>query len=246
MESQLKERFETIAQSSDQYPVDFDDAWQWIGYSTKQKGLEMLQANFEEGQDFLTLRLKSTGGRPSQGYFLTVDCFKSFCMMAGTERGKEVRKYYIAVEKALFGICRQEQDEWKKNFPYPFLLLEDAAIKMREMRLAMNKGAITVSEWRRVVLGDFSKYKPCTDVINFINENVTITGNVSDYILATDIFARYEIQGKHELTRHKLTRKIKQTFPTLVYKQKKINGSVVLCFCGCRLKRNALKEAANG
>ena len=96
----LKQRFEAIAQSSEQHPIDFDDAWQWVGYATKQKGLNMLTANFEEEIDFLTTRLKSTGGRPSDGYFLTVDCFKAFCMMAGTERGKEVRRYYIAVEKA--------------------------------------------------------------------------------------------------------------------------------------------------
>ena len=147
---------------------------------------------------------------------------------------------------AIPGADRKEQDEWKKNFPYPFLLLEDAAQKMREMRLAMNKGAITVSEWRRVVLGDFNKYEPCTGVIDFINGNVDITGNTQDYILATDLYARYAMQGMHELTRHKLTQKIRQTFPTLVYKQKKIDGYPVLCFCGCKLKTNALLEAANG
>jgi len=102
----LKQRFEGIAQSAEQYPVDFDDAWQWIGYSTKQKGLNMLTANFEEGLDFLTKRLKSTGGRPAEEYRLTVDCFKSFCMMAGTEKGKEVRKYYLAVEKAFTAVRR--------------------------------------------------------------------------------------------------------------------------------------------
>jgi hypothetical protein len=33
-------------------------------------------------------------------YFLTADCFKAFCMMAGTEKGKQVRKYYLKIEKA--------------------------------------------------------------------------------------------------------------------------------------------------
>jgi hypothetical protein len=26
-----------LLQSSDPFAIDFDDAWQWIGYSTKQK-----------------------------------------------------------------------------------------------------------------------------------------------------------------------------------------------------------------
>jgi phage anti-repressor protein len=97
----LKQNFEVIAQSTEQFPVDFDQAWQWVEYSTKQKAREALERNFEERQDFLTLRLKSTGGRPGDGYFLTVDCFKSFCMMAGTDKGKEVRRYYLEIEKKL-------------------------------------------------------------------------------------------------------------------------------------------------
>ena len=134
--------------------------------------------------------------------------------------------------------------EWKKNFPYPFLLLDDAAVKMREMRLAMNKGACSVAEWRRVVLGDFGSYKPCTDIINFANENLTITGILSDYVRATDLYGRYQFQDKNSLSRNKFTRQLKKAFPTLVYQQKKIDGYPVLVFCGCKLKSN-LKEAVN-
>ncbi len=32
---------------------------------------------------------------------LTVDCFKAFCMMAGTEMGRQVRAYFIECERAL-------------------------------------------------------------------------------------------------------------------------------------------------
>jgi hypothetical protein len=40
------------------------------------------------------------GGHNIGKYFLSVDCFKTFCMMARTEKGREVRKYYLQVEKA--------------------------------------------------------------------------------------------------------------------------------------------------
>jgi phage anti-repressor protein len=108
---ELKERFEGIAQSSEKFPVDFDPAWQWVGYSTKQKGLNMLTTNFEKDMDFLTVRLKSTGGRPAEGYFLTVDCFKSFCMMAGTQKGKEVRKYYLEIEREYRRLLAEKKPE---------------------------------------------------------------------------------------------------------------------------------------
>jgi len=105
----LRNQFETIARSANQYPVDFDEAWQWIGYSRKDNALVILKNNFEEETDFCSCLFRSkkgSGGHNEVKYSLTVDCFKSFCMMAGTDRGKEVRKYYLAVEKALLDIYR--------------------------------------------------------------------------------------------------------------------------------------------
>jgi phage anti-repressor protein len=117
MAEMMLEQFGQIARSTEQYPVDFDQAWQWIGYSRKGDALNVLKANFEEGADFDSRRSenqKSTdldfginrnqdrgwgGDRKSVYYFLAVDCFKSFCMMAGTDKGREVRKYYLQIEK---------------------------------------------------------------------------------------------------------------------------------------------------
>lgn len=92
----------SLAQSEEQFPVSFDDAWKWAGYTTKQRAKNKLIRNFVEGQDFLTIGCKTPGGgRPSLLISLTVDCFKSFAMMAGTAKGKEVRRYFIEAEKTL-------------------------------------------------------------------------------------------------------------------------------------------------
>jgi phage anti-repressor protein len=89
-----------LVQSVDPFPIDFDDAWQWVGYSTKQKAKSKLTHHFEEGIDFLTKRLKTPqGGRPSEQINLTIDCFKSFGMMAGTDKGKEIRRYFLECER---------------------------------------------------------------------------------------------------------------------------------------------------
>jgi hypothetical protein len=50
------EKIAPVIKSESRFPVDFDDAWQWIGYSSKQKALESLYKNFEAGTDFLTSR----------------------------------------------------------------------------------------------------------------------------------------------------------------------------------------------
>ena len=90
----------TIYQSQEEFPVDLDDAWVWLGYYTKQKAEKKLKSNFEEGLDFLPFWVKtSIGGRPSQLIMLSVDCFKSLGMMAGTEQGKVIRKYFLECER---------------------------------------------------------------------------------------------------------------------------------------------------
>jgi phage anti-repressor protein len=93
-----------LLQSSDPFPIDFDDAWQWIGYSSKQKARNKLFHNFEPEIDYtvlLTHLVKQTGrgGHNREQISLTIDCFKSLAMMAGTSKGKEVRQYFLKCER---------------------------------------------------------------------------------------------------------------------------------------------------
>ena len=137
---------------------------------------------------------------------------------------------------AVPGQDREEQDEWKRNFPYPFLLLEDAAVRMREMRLAVGKGLMDAREWRRVVLGDFGPHKPNKHIIDFVRENLTVTGNGADYVVVSEVYAQYAEQNEPPYSRNTLVRKIKAAFPGITYKQKKLDGYPVLVFQGCGLK----------
>lgn len=91
--------FKEIVESLKPFPVDFDRAWKWVGYSTKASALRALEEHFVAGEDFSTTKGKSIGGRRPDQYALTTDCFKEFCMMAGTDKGKEVRKYYLDIER---------------------------------------------------------------------------------------------------------------------------------------------------
>lgn len=89
-----------LYESTEEFPVDLDEAWQWIGYKEKRNALDTLKSTFEEGLDYSCLGTKSTaGGRSSHSYKLTVDCFKQLGMLARTEKGKQIRKYFIECEK---------------------------------------------------------------------------------------------------------------------------------------------------
>lgn len=96
-----RKSIELAAQSGEAYPVDFDQAWQWIGYARKDYAVDALRRSFVQGRDFSGAHRKSTGGRPSEEIRLTKDCFKQFCMLALTEKGREVRRYFIECEEKL-------------------------------------------------------------------------------------------------------------------------------------------------
>jgi phage anti-repressor protein len=92
-----------IAESQDEYPVDFDDAWVWIGYSRKDNAKTKLVKDFVEDMDYRLLNIQKQsygkGGHNAEKIYLTVDCFKHFCVMAGTPEGKQVRLHYFEIEK---------------------------------------------------------------------------------------------------------------------------------------------------
>ena len=104
----------SLLQSQNDFPVDFDDAWQWVGYSRKSDAKKVLEASFDEGSDFCgDLRKNNLRGRPLEKIFLTVDCFKSFCMMAGTTKGKDVRRYFLNCESELKRRIAEEKQNSK-------------------------------------------------------------------------------------------------------------------------------------
>lgn len=41
-----------LVSSSDEFPVNFDDLWQWCGYSRKDSAKRTLESNFEKDFDF--------------------------------------------------------------------------------------------------------------------------------------------------------------------------------------------------
>ncbi len=67
-----------------EFIVDFDDAYKWVGFTRKDNAKRLLDQKFQENKDyrivFLSSEENSTTGRPSAQIMLTINCFKRFCL----------------------------------------------------------------------------------------------------------------------------------------------------------------------
>lgn len=60
---------------------------------------QMIAYGFTEGQDFTPVRVESSGGRPGLDHAVTIDTAKEIGMLQRTEKGRQIRQYFIEVEK---------------------------------------------------------------------------------------------------------------------------------------------------
>lgn len=130
------EQAQELYYSTEDFPVDFEEAGQWLGYSRK----DVAKRNFEnsgfiEGVDFQVFHTSaenSNGGRPIITMKLTCECFKQWGMLSGTPKGKEVRMYFLQCEK----VAKETLVAPKPQSTGDMLLMFAQAFKEHEERLS--------------------------------------------------------------------------------------------------------------
>jgi phage anti-repressor protein len=185
-EIMLLDQFSKIAESPEPYPVDFDTAWQWVGYTRKDVALRALQSSFEEEMDYSTLKRNRSDGKPGKpynAYFLTVDCFKAFCMMAGTDKGKEVRQYYLAIEKKY-----RELQQRVLNPEFLGSAIQGAVEKAVQEKLAL----FMLSPVRKRAAKLAREEEIRQEVAAFVQKHLEFTENWFDIAKETDIYAIFK------------------------------------------------------
>lgn len=60
----------------------------------------MCEYGFDEGRDFFPKMEESTGGRPLKEFIISVNMAKEICMIQRSPEGKQIRQYFIDLEKA--------------------------------------------------------------------------------------------------------------------------------------------------
>lgn len=64
--------------------------------------------SFQDGEDFYSFLSKSSGGRPSREYHITLDMAKELSMVERNEKGRQARRYFIECEKRLHELAPED------------------------------------------------------------------------------------------------------------------------------------------
>jgi phage anti-repressor protein len=116
--------------ATNDYPINLEDVYKMIGFVHKKNAKRTLENNFIEGEDYKTSLLpkekssneeevlllptekqktdENRGGHNKETVMLNVDTFKNLCMLAKTDQGKKIRKYYVKLDNVYNELVKEE------------------------------------------------------------------------------------------------------------------------------------------
>jgi predicted GIY-YIG superfamily endonuclease len=102
------------------FVIDLDNIWVWLGFSTKQKAKMLLEKQFIVDKDYKNLLNQQDkqdngkhGGHNKETFLLNIKTFKLFCIKAGTEKANEIHEYFVKLEYLLHEVVQEECEEFK-------------------------------------------------------------------------------------------------------------------------------------
>ena len=139
------------------FVIDLDDVWQWLGFSQKYNSKYMLEKQFTINKDYKILtfapegsgaKKETRGGHNKEKIILNIDTFKKFCLKAGTKKADEIHEYFIKLELVLQEILIEETNELKEQL----LQVEDKKKQEYEDKLAKQK----ILEREKILLKEYA------------------------------------------------------------------------------------------
>jgi len=104
--------------ATNDYVIDLDNIWKWLGFSQKSNAKRILEKNFMIEKDYKRLLIQSgeqrtegRGGHNKETIMLNIKTFKLFCMKAGTKKAEQTHEYYVKLEELLHEVVQEETVE---------------------------------------------------------------------------------------------------------------------------------------
>jgi len=97
--------------STNDFPINLEDVYKLIGFANKGNAMKTIKNNFNKDEDYKIIILRMEGqiqpGYNKEDVLLNVNTFKNLCMTAKTNKGNEIRKYYVKLEYVYFELMKE-------------------------------------------------------------------------------------------------------------------------------------------
>ena len=121
------------------FPINLENVLKIMGFAHKKNAKRTLENNFTKDEDYKITLLPSEHGQfAMENIMLNTDTFKNLCMMIKTEKGKEIRKYYVKLENIYNKIIKEEIESQKSQ-----LEEKQSQIEEKETQLVTTKRELT-------------------------------------------------------------------------------------------------------
>jgi hypothetical protein len=145
---------------SNDFIIDLDDIWRWLGFGRKNDAKKCLEKNFNKEMEYkIVLRQPAEnlqGGRPSEKIVLNIRTFKKMCLKANTSKANEIHEYYLKLEETLHEIIDEESNELRLQLKQKENELEekDSILEMQDDELLRQSNRIKLLEIKTLKKAD--------------------------------------------------------------------------------------------
>jgi phage anti-repressor protein len=122
------------------YPINLENVLKMMGFAHKKNAKRTLENNFTKDDDYkITVLPKEQGKFATEQIMLNIDTFKNLCMISKTDKGKEIRKYYVKLENIYNKIIKEEIESQKMILEEKEIQLETAKKQLSKEKTLRNK-----------------------------------------------------------------------------------------------------------
>ena len=171
----------------DEYVIDLDNIWKWLGFQSKFNAKRLLESQFIVEKDYTLITPNANvkqsvhikGGQNKETFMLKVNTFKKYCLKAGTKKADEILDYYLKLQETLHEVIEEESNELKLQLENKDKQLESKDKQLQQSEEDKNK----IRE--KTLIEQFPKNTQCVyygtiDDVSNNNEKLIKYGNSND------------------------------------------------------------------
>ena len=122
------------------FVIDLDTVWKWLGFSRKDPMKRLLENNFTVNIDYILHKNAPPNGgdvdnliHKNEKILMNINTFKKLCLKSNTKKADEIHDYFIKLEEILQETITEESDELKLQLTEnKQLLLENQIQNVKE------------------------------------------------------------------------------------------------------------------